>query len=164
MNYSKTGVTFNGPVEVGVRVVHLLLFLYPKELGLERLVLFDYFVVHSAEVGGPNSLHPSLPFQSKEMLVRRKLIETGLLLMASRGLVERKVSNDGIVYRAGGAASTFVSALEASYFEELRVRAQWVAERFGETEQEVLQERLGNFYKRWIAEFQNAERSLGVEL
>ena len=156
-------VTFNGPVEVGVRLVHLLLALYPKHLGLDSLVTLDYMVVHTADVGGPESLHPRLPYQSTEILIRRKLLESGVLLMSSRGLIERIVSYDGIAYCAGDAAETFVSALEARYFRALRERAQWVADTFGELDQQALQQFRDSLSDQWITEFQNIERSLGAD-
>ena len=49
---------FNSPLETGVRALTVLAELAPAALDLQRLVYFDYLVVHSADAGGPRSLHP----------------------------------------------------------------------------------------------------------
>ena len=76
MTESKTGV-FNSALETGVRTLTVLVASYPKTHDLGRLVQYDYLTVHSADAGGPPSLHPPLPLRSGELLVRRGLIEEG---------------------------------------------------------------------------------------
>ena len=75
---------FNSPLETGVRTLALLVAAYPRSRDLHRLVQYDYLTVHSADAAGPPSLHPPLPLRSGELLVRRGIIERGLLLMMSR--------------------------------------------------------------------------------
>ena len=102
---------FNSPLETGIRSVGMLVAAYPKSFDLQRLVAFDYLVVHTGDVGGPESLHPALPMRSTELLVRRGLVERGLLLMISRNLVQREAAAEGIYYRAGEFAETFLDSL-----------------------------------------------------
>src|SRR4051794_18613760 len=83
---------FNSPLETGVRALTILEAAFPNSCDLQRLVELDYLVVHSGDVGGPESLHAPLPLRAGELLVRRELIEKGLLLMMSRGLVARSAS------------------------------------------------------------------------
>src|SRR5450432_1965251 len=91
---------FNSALEVGIRALTVLLESFPSSLDLQRLVYFDYLVVHSGDAGGPKSLHPNTPLRNGELLVRRGLIERGILLMVSRGLVERRAGANGISYIA----------------------------------------------------------------
>jgi hypothetical protein len=79
--------TFNSPIETGMRALILLAESYPTHLDLQRLLEYDYIMVHTGDVDGPPSIHPALPLRSGELLVRRELIERGLMLMISRGLV-----------------------------------------------------------------------------
>jgi ABC-three component (ABC-3C) system Middle Component 2 len=79
--------TFNGPLEAGVRAVAVLCAAHPQSFDLQRLIAFDYLLVHTGDIGGPESLHPPVPLQSAELLVRRKLVEQALLLMMTRDLV-----------------------------------------------------------------------------
>ena len=74
---------------------------YPEPCDLERLVEMDYLVVHSGDADGPDSLHAPLPMRAGELLVRRGLIEKGLLLMMSRNLVQRVTATKGFNYIAG---------------------------------------------------------------
>jgi hypothetical protein len=53
---------FNGPVEIGLRALCVLTTAFPTEYALQRLVVFDYFLVHSDDIeGGPEGLHPRTP-------------------------------------------------------------------------------------------------------
>ena len=162
---SKRHVTtaFNSPLEAGIRSVCVLLLVYPKSYDIQRLIAFDYLVVHTGDIGGPKSLHPQLPLRSSEILVRRKLIERGLLLMISRDLVERVIDSNGISYKAGEMAETFLSTLTSSYLLELRKRAVWVTNKFANLEEDILKQTMKNFFGQWIEEFQTTQRSLEIE-
>src|ERR1035438_1081158 len=91
--------TFNSPIETGVRALILLAESYPDQLDLQRLLEFDYILVHTKDVDGPPSIHPALPLRSGELLVRRQLIERGLMLMMSGGLVGRYATPNGLRIR-----------------------------------------------------------------
>ena len=151
---------FNSALEAGVRSVAVLGPSFPRALDLQRLVAFDYVIVHTGDTGGPDSLHPQLPLRAAELLVRREVVERGLLLMISRGLIERSVSTNGILYQAGDLSETFLSTLVAPYLVHLRGRGNWVVEAFGELDDETLRGRIRQFFGEWIAEFQAIERSL----
>ena len=82
---------FNSPLETGVRSLIILTAAFPHAQDLQHLVFFDYLTVHSGDVEGlesPESLHAPLPMRAGELTVRKGLIERGLFLMMSRGLVE----------------------------------------------------------------------------
>jgi hypothetical protein len=149
---------FNSPLETGMRALILLAESYPETLDLQRILEFDYLMVHSGDVGGPPSLHPALPLRSGELLVRRQLIERGLLLMMSRGLIERIASNSGLSYKADDAAGPFLSALSADYLNDLKQRAAWVISTFGQMSNSDIRKALSTVYDQWTTEFQLYER------
>lgn len=155
--------TFNSPLEAGVRAVSILLPAYPQAYDLQRLVAFDYLIVHTGDIGGPESLHPQLPLRSAELLVRRKLVERGLLLMMSRGLVERIADTTGISYRAGELAETLLSNLMSPYLIALRERGNWVVNTFGPLDDDTLRQTMSRFFGQWIEEFQATQRSMEAE-
>lgn len=152
-----TQTPFNTPLETGVRALTILDAFFPSTLDLQRLVDFDYLVVHSGDASGPKSLHAPLPLRSGELLVRRGIIEKGLLLMLSRGLVRRIPSASGIQYQATDAANPFLSALSSSYMIKLRERAIWVAERFCDSTDEEIRETVRRFFEEWTTQFQPIE-------
>lgn len=160
----KINTTFNSPLEAGIRAVALLVDAYPKSFDLYRLVAFDYLVVHTGDVGGPPSLHPQLPLRTTELLVRRKIIESGLLLMMSRGLIERIADKNGIVYSAGEIADTFLSSLTSSYLKELRQCSNWVIRNYGDMNDSEFKLTFSRFFEQWIEEFQDVQISLGSSL
>lgn len=148
---------FNSPFELGVRMVYLLNSLQPAGADLQKLVLLDYAVVYSDDLGGPPSLHTPVPFRGGEYLSRRGLIEQGLYLMSTRGLVGVALDTSGITYYAGAAARAMVCALTSPYLRELEGRCRWVAERFSllnSQEMTVMFTQRGHL---WGAEFEGAQ-------
>lgn len=155
--------TFNGPLEAGLRAVAVLGAAHPLTFDLQRLVAFDYLLVHTGDIGGPANLHPPAPLQSATLLVRRKLVQEALLLMMTRDLIEREFGSEGIRYRAGENASPFLSSLESDYMKEIKQRAAWLVTALGDHNDEQFRAVMRRFSDHWIEEFQAAERSLGVE-
>jgi hypothetical protein len=103
----------------------------PAAYDLQRLVFYDYLLVHSGDVpNGPESIHPPTPLRSGEALVRRHWVERGLLLMVSRELIARSFSEHGILYRASELAGPFLDYMEQPYTRKLRERAAWVSGTF----------------------------------
>lgn len=119
----RTVSVFNSPLETGIRSTAILLAAYPHGFDLQRLVAFDYFVVHTEDLGGPPSLHPKTPLRTGELLVRRKAIERSLLLMIAANMVYRKIDEYGVIYYAGEAASVFFNNISTEYNKILFNRA-----------------------------------------
>jgi len=44
--------TFNSPIETGIRALILLAQSYPSQLDLQRLLEYDYIMVHTGDVDG----------------------------------------------------------------------------------------------------------------
>lgn len=122
---------FNTPFELGLRMVYLLYALRPHGADLQKLVLLDYAIVYSQDVGGPASLHTPVPYRNAELFSRRERIEQGLYLMSTRGLVDVVLDHLGMTYVAGESSFTMVGSLSSKYWRDLQQRCVWVAERFG---------------------------------
>src|SRR5712675_1830185 len=118
---------FNSPMETGVRATIVLDAVYPRAFDLARLTWLDHLVVHTADIGGPVSLHPDILQRTGELLVRRRLVEDGLNLMRRLHLIHSATTDNGIVYTAMEDASVFVESMRSNYARELRRRAQWLA-------------------------------------
>jgi hypothetical protein len=156
-------VTFNSPLEAGIRAVAILAAAYPRSFDLQRLIAFDHLLVHTSDVGGPASLHPPVPLRSAELLVRRKLIERALLLMMTRDLVSREVGLAGIRYTAGENAVPFLAAVQSDYVKALQERAHWLVDQLGEMPGSEFRALMRRLFDHWVEEFQNVERSLGAD-
>jgi len=141
-----------------MRALILLAESYPTQLDLQRLLEYDYIMVHTGDVDGPPSIHPALPLRSGELLVRRELIERGLMLMISRGLVTRHATPLGFMYQAEDDAGPFLDALDAEYLTELKDRASWVVDRFQEVGDQDIRLLLTKVYDQWSREFQIPEQ------
>jgi len=141
-------------METGLRSLAILEAAFPKRFDLQRLVELDYLVVHSADIGGPESLHAPLPLRAGELLVRRELIERGLLLMISKGLIERRVTAEGIEYAADEQATPYLTGLSAPYTVRLRERARWLVSNFDGFSTDELRDLIRHFFSRWSSEFE----------
>src|SRR5258706_2375937 len=93
--------TFNGPLEAGVRAVAVLAAAFPRSYDLQRLTAFDYLLIYTGQLGGPEDLHPATPIRAPATEVRSKVVQDALNLMMTRGLVIRHAATNGIQYRAG---------------------------------------------------------------
>ena len=145
---------FNSPLETGVRAVVVLDAIYPRVADLSELTWLDHLVVHTADIGGPPSLHPAIPQRTGELLVRRRLVEDGLRLMRRLHLVDAETTGDGIVYVAREEAAAFVESLRTQYGRILRQRAQWLADYLRQTSREDLSRLISDRLGRWAVEFQ----------
>ena len=146
---------FNGPIEIGLRALALLTEGFPATYSLQRLVVYDYLVVHSDDVpGGPPGLHPKTPHRGAELLVRRAVLEQGLLLYQSRGLVERRYTEGGVMLAATERSASFLDALNSPYLTLLRERAAWVMSAFSELDDAALARIASEHIGEWGAEFE----------
>lgn len=138
----------------------------PAASDLQRLISYDYLLVHSGDVDtDTTSLHPAVPFRGSELLVKRDLVRHALDLMFARELVEKKLSKVGITYAASSLTAAFIALLKSDYSAELRSRAEWVAARFGSMEDYDLAAFMAENIGKWGAEFENmtALRDLDLE-
>ena len=84
---------FNSALETGIRSVCVLAADGTMKYDLQQLLAFDHLVVHTGDINNaPSSLHPNVLQRNGELLVRRSLVERGLLLMESKKLVEKMSS------------------------------------------------------------------------
>lgn len=153
---------YNSPLECGVRLLILLADSYPQPLDVQRLLQYDYLLVHSGDVeNGPKSLHPKTPLRSSELLVRRALIMQGLDLMLTRNLIDVEYSAKGILYRGAELAPSFLDQFSSVYIKQLREISSWVVKYFGSYTNKELYAFMRKNWDRWGAEF-SREYSMGV--
>ena len=156
---------FNSPLETGVRSLAILSAAFPQAYDLQYLVFFDYLTVHSGDVdNGPESLHAPLPMRTGELAIRRSLIERGLFLMISRGLVDHLSSAEGFQYRASESADAFLAMMRSPYMLTLRECADWVIESFGSYSSDEIKAAERSFYQQLSTQFQPFESIREVDL
>lgn len=143
----------NSPLEVGLRVLMILQEAFPVHLDLNQLVLLDHSVLHSADLGGPESLHPPVPVRAGELGVKRQSIEAGLEVMIRAHLAHVGVGDRGIEFWAGEAANGFTRLLETEYASKLSSRAAWVLQHFGALDELTLRAALSSVAQHWSEEF-----------
>ncbi len=156
---------FNTPMEPGLRLLFALDEAKGKAFDLQRLVSYDYLLVHSGDVdGGPTSLHPAVPFRGGELLVKRELVLAGLDAMFAKELLEKNFAPTGICYRATALTSAFLKLLVSAYASSLRTRAAWVVSHFATYTDEMLENYMTENVGRWGAEFDRLTAIKELEL
>lgn len=146
----------NSPLEVGLRVLLLLQEAFPQHLDLNQLVLLDHSLLHSADLGGPDSLQPAVPIRAGELGIKREAIEAGLEVMVRADLAHAGVGDGGIEFWASEASDSFTRLLETAYAAELHTRAAWAVQHFGELDEPTLREALSSVATHWSEEFSPA--------
>jgi hypothetical protein len=126
--------------------------IHPRACDLAELTWFDYLIVHSGDLDGPASLHPDLPAQVGELVVRRRLVEDGLRLMQRLHLVDAQAAEDGISFVAGEDAPSFVALLQAQYSDALKARADWIASKYSGMESQQIRFQISERIGSWKAE------------
>lgn len=145
---------FNTPLECGLRMLFVLEARRDKPADLQRLISYDYLLVHSGDVlGGPASLHPAVPFRGSELLVKRELVRAGLNQMYSRELLLKTFDLSGILYSATELTGAFIALLKTPYATALHERAAWVSSRFGDLNDGELESYMAQNLGRWGGEF-----------
>jgi hypothetical protein len=137
----------------------LLTSCFPYQLGLRKLIVLDHLVVHSGDVDGPESLHPQEESRAAELLVRRRLVEAGLALMGTRGLITRHATAEGFRYQAGEEAGTFVDLLQSKYAMDLKARADWLSQNVVPLSEDALNQLVHRRIDQWTPEFQVDNRA-----
>jgi len=159
---------FNTPLECGLRMLFVLHASSPAASDLQRLISYDYLLVHSGDVDKKTgSLHPAVPFRGSEWLVKRDLVRSALDLMFARELIEKHLSKLGITYVASPLTAPFIDLLKTDYSVELRSRAKWVADEFGSMDDDKLRKFMEDNIGKWGAEFEHMsalrDLDLGIE-
>ncbi|MFE4724855.1 ABC-three component system middle component 2 [Microbacterium sp. NPDC056736] len=149
----------NGQLEVGLRVSVLLASVFPRGLDIGRLVLLDYALLHSGDLGGPSSIHPPLPLRSGELGMKRAVISAGAELACRVGLAEASAESDGIVLVATERAPGFLGLLRSPYLRELSDRAKWVSDSFGEISDQAIREQMSEVFGHRAEEFHSTDES-----
>ncbi|UCA47015.1 ABC-three component system middle component 2 [Pseudochrobactrum sp. XF203] len=144
---------FNSALETGVRALVFLNAAFPKSFDLTELTWFDHLVVHTADVGGPKSLHPDLPQRTGELLVRRRVVEEGVHLMRRLHMINAVAGDNGIAYYASDDASALVETMHTPYALELKIRAEWLTAQLKNFTSEQLTDLIEQKIGRWAVEF-----------
>lgn len=151
---ARNTTVFNSPLEIGLRVLYILRELYPNGCDLQRLVYYDYILVHSNDVpNGPQSIHPNTPHRTAEILVKRELVKKGLTLMNSKQLIESIFDSSGILYTATELTSPFLEYNNSEYAQSLQRVSKWLVEKFNSYTDENLSLYIKNNMDVWGGEF-----------
>lgn len=145
---------FNSPLETGVRSVILLDVAQPRAFDLTHLTWLDHLVVHTADIGGPPSLHPDVPQREGELIVRRRNVEDGLRLMRRLHLVATGYSADGISFCVTEEGAQFAQLVRSDYGRQLKERAVWLIDYISRLDTNELVRMISDKIGRWSIEFQ----------
>jgi hypothetical protein len=143
-------------MEAGLRGLTILEAGYPNSYDIDRMVIYDYFLVHSGDIqNGPESIHPATPHRSGEILVKRPILENGIKNMMAKGLVEANYSENGVAFVATEVATPFLDSLQSDYTRKLIDIACWVVNTFDSYTVKELHSFTNQHLSIWGGEFIN---------
>lgn len=145
---------FNTPIELGLRALIILNELSPELLDLNRLVIYDYLVTHTKDVDEEmESLHPSVPYRSGEIIIKRKVMQDGINLMYSRELLDIVYTKNGVFFKANDLSEFFINYFDSSYAREIKNYSQWLHEKFSHYSDKELNDYISDNVSKWGSEF-----------
>ena len=155
---------FNSPLEIGLRLLFILNNTNKHGLDIERLLYYNYLVIHSSDVS-PNveSLHPSFPNRSCEILISRDIISKGLKLLLSKSLICVDYNKNGLKYKKNDNTQKFLTYFESTYSKELDEKAKWACETFDEISDKKLKDYMEGQLGKWGSEFSVEYRVMGED-
>ena len=143
---------FNNEIEIGIRLLILLSGFYPDSMDVEQLNYYDYFSLHTSDIGGPKSLHPPIPNRFGELSIKRELIQRSLDFLIIKGLVEQKYTEKGIEYSANETTMPFITLLSEEYTLKYSEKVKWVFKNFENIEFNKIKEMVRDNSCKWGSE------------
>jgi len=142
---------FNNELEIGLQIIIILETVYPRSFDIEMLNYYDYFILHTHDIGGEESLHADIPNRFGELDIKHKLIRKSLQLMIAKGLVSVNTDN-GIEYIANEKTSLFLDNLKEEYIMQLKKNSKWVHNKFKDYSYKELKQYISNNKEKWGTE------------
>jgi len=124
---------FNNEIEMGLRILVILKCIYPRSLDREMINYYDYFSLHSKDIGGEESLHADVPNRSGELSIKKGLIKSSLKMLLLRGLIEydyHKDRKNGFEYVVTENGASLIDNLNEFYTQNLISNVMWVCHHF----------------------------------
>src|SRR3989344_3778165 len=92
---------FNSPLESSLRLLFILSKIYPKSVDIQRIIYYSYLSLHTGDFSKElESLHPNIPNRSCQIVIQRKILQDGLLLLQAKELVVTKYNRSGVNFKA----------------------------------------------------------------
>lgn len=154
---------FNSPEEVGTRILFILS-LCNKRMSSQRIMYYDYFILHLNDIDNTFiSLHPDNPNHSSEIAVRRVIINKGLTLMISKGLLDIKYTRTGIYYQKNEITDPFLNLFSNGYVEHMKKNIAVVKGKFSNYSDAQIYRYINKYIGSWTGEFEKEYISGGEQ-
>lgn len=144
---------YNTPLEVGLRTLIILDKIGETGADIEKIMYIDYLSLNTKDIGGEESIHAPIPNRSLQVYARKKLIQKGLTILASKELIKLNIDSSGFIYRINEVGKKFLEYFSSSYFIELTERVKWVIDKFGHNTSVELRVFINKKMKDWSSEF-----------
>lgn len=126
-----------------------------KRMSSQRIMYYDYFSLHLNDISDAyESLHPDNPNHSSEIAVRRVMVNHGLNLMISKGLISIKYSKTGIYYEKNQLTTSFVTLFQNGYVDKLKKNIKTVDEKFYNYSDKQIYKYIDKNIGSWVGEFE----------
>lgn len=122
---------YNTPTEIGLRLLILLNESKGSLIDIEKMMYLDFLCLHTADIGGPESLHAPIPNRGVQVFSKKELIQKGITVLLSKELIELKPTTQGFMYAVTEAGTLFLTFFQTNYFTKLVERCKWVVRTFG---------------------------------
>ncbi|ELC8457028.1 hypothetical protein QYB58_002140 [Clostridium perfringens] len=121
---------YNTKYEIGVRAL-MIISKYPNGIDMDSLIILEYLSLHVKIIDEKlKSLHPDNPFYGMELLSKRRLMNSSINLLFSKGLIDKKYCDEGVLYTSTILTDYFLSYFDSNYFNKLNTSINTVINKF----------------------------------
>lgn len=143
----------NNSIEISLRILVLFNEL-EKSIDLQRVIYYDYALLHSADFDkNQKSLHPPSPFRKEELVVKNNSIKEALSILCQKQLINIEYNNEGIFYKKNDLTPLLIQHLKSDYVAQLRCKSKWINATFNNYEDQELLKYFDDTIGKWNSEF-----------
>ena len=149
---------YNTNQEIGCRIL-LILQIVKETYSIERIGYYDYFSLHFSDLKKTGeSLHPSNPNHSAEIIIKRHTIENAITFLIGKGLIEPQYNSQGIKYQNTNLGNKIVDMFNNEYTKKYQYYVTEVDKIFSKMNEDKIRNYVNKNIGKWIGEFEKNEK------
>jgi len=144
---------YNSIFEISIRLLVVLKLIERSKLSIDELLIYDYLILNTFDIGGPASLHAPIPNRGVQLYSKKELLKKSLSFLLSKKLTDVHNEKDGILYTINENGHLLLAYFESEYYHKLVDKTIWVNKIYGNLSRNELNQFVKKNISNWGTEF-----------